>query len=237
MVNRKMRFVWNVGAGIGEVTHPLHIQTAGDLSKDQHWYRVEAERSFNIFTFIKCSRFLIISVIFTVYIYFRVSNIGQLWVRPVVVPEGSSMANTPPAVNSSTPGAGRLDVGKGDRVWVGGADRRHPHLKSTQSGLVGCLHQLYLNGRPIGLWDFSTQNPNSCTACVEGLVCECAFLLLMFLNSSIYLVLSSSIFRCRGVSSNLIISEMWGSSSQSPSVMEGLPPLGPTLPLSSFTVL
>uniref|UniRef100_T1HX12 Laminin subunit alpha-2 n=1 Tax=Rhodnius prolixus TaxID=13249 RepID=T1HX12_RHOPR len=141
MVNRKMRFVWNVGAGIGEVTHPLHIQTAGDLSKDQHWYRVEAE---------------------------RVSNIGQLWVRPVVVPEGSSMANTPPAVNSSTPGAGRLDVGKGDRVWVGGADRRHPHLKSTQSGLVGCLHQLYLNGRPIGLWDFSTQNPNSCTACVEG---------------------------------------------------------------------
>ncbi|KAK9510148.1 hypothetical protein O3M35_004992 [Rhynocoris fuscipes] len=109
MVNRKMRFVWNVGAGIGEVTHPMHIQTAG-----------------------------------------------------------SSLATTPPSVNSSTPGAGRLDVGKGDKVWVGGADRRHPHLLSTQSGLVGCLHQLYLNGRPIGLWDFSTQNPNSCTACVEG---------------------------------------------------------------------
>lgn len=44
MVNRKMRFIWNVGGGPGEVTHPLHIQTAGDLSKDQHWYRVEAER-------------------------------------------------------------------------------------------------------------------------------------------------------------------------------------------------
>lgn len=44
MVNRKMRFVWNLGDGPGEVTHPLHIQTAGDLSNDQHWYRVEAER-------------------------------------------------------------------------------------------------------------------------------------------------------------------------------------------------
>ena len=44
MVNRKMRLVWDVGGGVGEVTHPLHIQTAGDLSKDQHWYRVEAQR-------------------------------------------------------------------------------------------------------------------------------------------------------------------------------------------------
>lgn len=44
MVNRKIRFVWNVGGGLGEVTHPHHIQTAGDLSKDQHWYKVEAER-------------------------------------------------------------------------------------------------------------------------------------------------------------------------------------------------
>ncbi|XP_014250027.1 laminin subunit alpha-1 isoform X2 [Cimex lectularius] len=141
MVNRKMRFAWNVGGGLGEVIHPLHIQTAGDLHKDQHWYRVEAE---------------------------RVSNIGHLKVRPVVVPEGSQLADKPPATNASAPGVGRLDVGPGDRIWVGGADRRHPHLLSTQSGLVGCLHQLFLNGRPIGLWDFSTQNPNSCTACVEG---------------------------------------------------------------------
>lgn len=49
MVNRKMRFVWNLGGGVGEVTHPLPIQTAGDLSKDQHWYRVEAERYFIIY--------------------------------------------------------------------------------------------------------------------------------------------------------------------------------------------
>ncbi|XP_066906769.1 laminin subunit alpha-1 [Halyomorpha halys] len=141
MVNRKIRFVWNVGGGMGEVTHPHHIQTAGDLSKDQHWYKVEAE---------------------------RVSNIGHLRVRPVVVPEGSVLANMSFATNSSTPGIGRLDVAPGDRVWVGGADRRHPHLLSTQTGLVGCLHHLYLNDRPIGLWDFTTQNPNSCTACVEG---------------------------------------------------------------------
>ncbi|CAA9998731.1 unnamed protein product, partial [Nesidiocoris tenuis] len=141
MINRKIRFVWNVGGGLGEVTHPMHIQTAGDLNKDQHWYRVQAE---------------------------RVSNIGYLWVRPVVVPEGSLLKDSPPVTNASSPGVGRFDVGQGDRVWVGGADRRHPHLLSTQSGLVGCLHHLFLNGRPIGLWDFDTQNPHSCTACVEG---------------------------------------------------------------------
>jgi hypothetical protein len=96
------------------------------------------------------------------------SNVGRLWVRPQVLPEGSALATNPPAVNASAPGIGRFDIGAGDRVWVGGADRRHPHLMSTQPGLVGCLHHLYLNGRPIGLWDFRTQNPNSCTACIEG---------------------------------------------------------------------
>lgn len=44
IVNRKIRFVWDLGGGPGEITHPHHIQTAGDLHKDQHWYRIEAER-------------------------------------------------------------------------------------------------------------------------------------------------------------------------------------------------
>ncbi|CAA3033140.1 Hypothetical predicted protein [Olea europaea subsp. europaea] len=44
MVNRKIRLVWNLGGEPGEVTHPMHIQTAGDLGNDQHWYRIEAQR-------------------------------------------------------------------------------------------------------------------------------------------------------------------------------------------------
>ncbi|XP_046676227.1 laminin subunit alpha-1 isoform X3 [Homalodisca vitripennis] len=141
MVNRKMRFVWNVGGGPGEVTHPLHIQTAGDLSNDQHWYRVEAE---------------------------RISNVGRLSVRPQVLPDGSPLASGTPVTNASAPGSGRLDVGMGDRVWVGGADKRPPQLLSTQPGLVGCLHRLVLDGRPIGLWNFRSESNNACTACIEG---------------------------------------------------------------------
>ncbi|XP_054282487.1 laminin subunit alpha-1 [Macrosteles quadrilineatus] len=141
MVNRKMRFVWNVGGGPGEVTHPLHIQTAGDLSNDQHWYRVEAE---------------------------RISNVGRLSVRPQVLPDGSPLASGSPVSNVSAPGVGRLDVGPGARVWVGGpGPRRPPQLLSTQPGLVGCLHRLELDGRPIGLWNFKSDN-NACTACIEG---------------------------------------------------------------------
>lgn len=44
MINRKIRFVWNLGGEPGEVTHPMHVQTAGDLANDQHWYRIEAQR-------------------------------------------------------------------------------------------------------------------------------------------------------------------------------------------------
>lgn len=44
MINRKVRFVWDVGGGPAELTHPLHIQTAGDLQKDQHWYKIEIQR-------------------------------------------------------------------------------------------------------------------------------------------------------------------------------------------------
>lgn len=44
MINRKIRFIWDLGGGAAEVTHHLHIQTAGDLQKDQHWYKIDAER-------------------------------------------------------------------------------------------------------------------------------------------------------------------------------------------------
>ncbi len=44
MVNRKIRFVWDLGGGVAELTHHLHIQTAGDLQRDQHWYKIDVER-------------------------------------------------------------------------------------------------------------------------------------------------------------------------------------------------
>jgi len=43
IVDRKVRFLWNVGGGTGVVTHP-EILESGDLQKDRFWYRIEAER-------------------------------------------------------------------------------------------------------------------------------------------------------------------------------------------------
>lgn len=104
----------------------------------------------------------------TLVITCRVSNIGRLAVRPQVLPGGSPLASGTPVTNASTPGVGRFDVGPGTRAWVGGAPRRPAQLLSTQPGLVGCLHQLLLDGRPIGLWNFRSNATDMCTACIEG---------------------------------------------------------------------
>lgn len=43
IVDRKVRFLWNVGGGTGILTHP-EVLESGDLQNDTTWYRVEAER-------------------------------------------------------------------------------------------------------------------------------------------------------------------------------------------------
>lgn len=43
IVNRRVRFLWNVGGGTGIVTHPEVIES-GDFQDDRFWYRIEAER-------------------------------------------------------------------------------------------------------------------------------------------------------------------------------------------------
>ena len=43
MIERKIRFVWNVGGGTGVLTHPEIIES-GDPRDDNFWYRIEAER-------------------------------------------------------------------------------------------------------------------------------------------------------------------------------------------------
>ena len=49
MVDRRIRFVWNTGAGSRAITHNLAIDTAFNLARqDDMWYRVTAERIGNI---------------------------------------------------------------------------------------------------------------------------------------------------------------------------------------------
>lgn len=43
MIDRKVKFLWNVGGGTGILTHPEIIES-GKLKEDRFWYRIEAER-------------------------------------------------------------------------------------------------------------------------------------------------------------------------------------------------
>ncbi|XP_046413773.1 laminin subunit alpha-1-like [Neodiprion fabricii] len=139
MVNRKIRFVWNVGGGTGIVTHPEVIEP-GDITGDNFWYRIEAERT---------------------------RNVGKLSVRKQTSTSGRYL----PVLNSTYPEYGRFDITPGDRVWLGGipeSQRRPPELIAS-NGLPGCVHQVVLDGKPIGLWNFVTSAPDmACEACVEG---------------------------------------------------------------------
>ncbi|XP_071452213.1 laminin subunit alpha-2-like [Hetaerina americana] len=169
VVDRKVRFSWDVGGGVGEVYHPLHIRTARDLGEDKHWYRIEVERT---------------------------GNVARLWVRPQVLPEGSPHLDAPPASNATAPGYGRIDFLASDQVWVGGwgweesQGSRHgrkmsPHPTVSAPAIlypssdkpnalkaqrfVGCLHQVVIDGKPLGLWNFMAESPGSaCSACIEG---------------------------------------------------------------------
>lgn len=43
IVDKKVRFLWNVGGGTGILTHP-EVLESGNLQNDRFWYRIEAER-------------------------------------------------------------------------------------------------------------------------------------------------------------------------------------------------
>lgn len=135
-----MRFIWNNGGGAGVVWKALNEDVNSPSPKGPKWYKIVVE---------------------------RVSYTARLW----VLPGGFPVGNIPPATNSSDPNFGRLDIGPNDRVWIGGLPPGHerpPEILTLQQGLVGCLHSIMLNERPLGLWNFVTDTPDSCSACERG---------------------------------------------------------------------
>jgi len=45
LLNRRVRFVWNLGAGSTPIEYPLEIESAeGKADERDKWYRVVAER-------------------------------------------------------------------------------------------------------------------------------------------------------------------------------------------------
>nr|XP_031843946.1 laminin subunit alpha-1 isoform X2 [Nomia melanderi] len=138
ILNRKVRFLWNVGGGTGVLTHPEVIES-GDLQDDRSWYRIEAE---------------------------RIRHVGKLLVRK----QSSISGGYRYVTNSSDSEYGRFDITTSDRVWIGGvprSQRRRTELMAM-NGLPGCVHQVILDGKIIGLWNFITTAPDmACQACVE----------------------------------------------------------------------
>ncbi|KAL0132326.1 hypothetical protein PUN28_000249 [Cardiocondyla obscurior] len=139
IVDKKVRFLWNVGGGTGILTHP-EILESGDIHNDRFWYRIEAE---------------------------RMRHTGKLNVHKQYSTSGKYL----PVINTTNPEYGRFDVLSTDRVWIGGIPKsqRRPTELIAGNGLPGCVHQVILDGRYIGLWNFITTAPDmACKACVEG---------------------------------------------------------------------
>lgn len=145
VVSQHVRFVWDVGGGAGEVQHPLKLEP-GKSTEERNWYNIQIDRR---------------------------RNIAKLSVRPHVIPEGSPLASGTPVTNSSTSGFGRLDVGPGDVLWVGGLPPLStpgppPLVKTNSTGLAGCLHRVVIDGHTIGLWNFASQSAAGCAACIQS---------------------------------------------------------------------
>ncbi|XP_066580920.1 laminin subunit alpha-1 [Prorops nasuta] len=139
MIDRKIRFVWNIGGGTGVLTHPEIIES-GSFDEDSSWYRVEAE---------------------------RIRHVGKLNVRKQASRSGRYL----PVMNSTNSEYSRFDVGTTDRIWIGGIleSQRRPSELLAMNGLPGCVHQVILDGKQIGLWNFVSSAPDSaCMACTEG---------------------------------------------------------------------
>jgi hypothetical protein len=114
-------------------------------------------------------------------------------VRPHALPEGSPLESGTPVKNSSTAGFGRLDVGPGDMLWVGGlppvSTPGPPLLKTKSMGLAGCLQRVVLDGHVIGLWNFASQGVAGCAACIQRSAPANVFVALNFYKSTPYRIL------------------------------------------------
>jgi hypothetical protein len=59
-----------------------------------------------------------------------------------------------------------LDSADGGELWVGGGPPGQLY-NVTSDAFVGCMHELFVNGEKIGLWNFRRQML-PCSGCTEG---------------------------------------------------------------------
>ena len=150
MVDRKIRFLWDNGAGTRAITHNVTIDTANNLAKEDHmWYKIEAERYSQNLTF--CQSHMLMWLTFA---RSRIGNIGRLNVRKV-----KPVYDRPEfhrwIVGESAAGANVLDLHPDDLLYIGGVPDvyRSPELQS-HGRFVGTLYEISVNGENLGLWNF-----------------------------------------------------------------------------------
>jgi hypothetical protein len=141
MVDRKIRFVWNLGSGTTAITHNVELETAYRLDRqDTMWYKITAE---------------------------RIGNIGRLNVRKVR-PKYDLPAYHQWVVGESPATTNILDILPSDRLWVGGTPNYYKTedllsiaanraaINGGEHRFPGVLYQLTVDKRRVGLWDFAT---------------------------------------------------------------------------------
>lgn len=131
MVDRRIRFVWNNGAGTMSIWHNNTIAPSVDSQEDLIWYKITAE---------------------------RVGNVGRLNVR-LVKPVFIGVEDNRWVVGEADPAAHVLDLHPQDLLYIGGGAIPNDLISSElKSGATfnGVVYHLELDGRIVGLWNFVT---------------------------------------------------------------------------------
>ena len=138
MVDRKIRFIFNLGGGSQVLEHPLEIETNDQgLTKDLQWYKIEVT---------------------------RIGNQATLSVKRT--PEGSKQDDQQVTLISA-PGYNKLDVDANSQFYVGGLPTSIEAPKELKSkSFSGCLYELSFDNQRIGLWNFKSNI--GCAGCKEG---------------------------------------------------------------------
>ncbi|XP_048757989.2 laminin subunit alpha-2-like isoform X2 [Ostrea edulis] len=145
MINAKIQFSWNVGAGVGSVTSDLPIQNEANFIRTiDKWYHVKAD---------------------------RLGRIGTLLVSKL-----SDLNETKKVTGVSPVGRSFLKLDENSELYVSGVPfginrSKELHLfqrskeLSSSANFSGCMNEMYIDDKKIGLHNFKTSTEQGCWGC------------------------------------------------------------------------
>ncbi|CAH1775237.1 unnamed protein product [Owenia fusiformis] len=138
LLNKKVRFMFDNGAGSQILEHPLEIENANyeDINENAQWYRIEAN---------------------------RFTNVGTLSVRKMSTPEDEQQTVTGTAPPTYT----RMDIDSDGLFYIGGVPKDFSLPSTLKSNtFIGCIGDVTMDGKTIGLYNFrEVEGQNSCGGC------------------------------------------------------------------------